>query len=130
MPKAIDPGQEYEYILSRERSEPKPTRFRFRWLTVRERMAIKDRARVTGVDAAGNVACVSVNIESMLYDYASTALNGWFDFYDGAEKPVRFTRGNLERLSQADIKELGKHVMETNELTEDEEKNSSSAPVS
>jgi len=132
MPIAYDPSATTEYVLACDRDTPKPTRFKLSHLTARQLAAIQDSARVVAPGPDGVVALRSLNIEGMYADACEAALVGWTDFYDATGSPVAFKRGPaaIARLMPAWVAEIGKEVLRLNVLTEDEEKNSSSAPGS
>jgi hypothetical protein len=125
VPIAIDPSEETPYTLERERGKPDAATFHLKALNARQRMAIKDAARVIGADPqTGEMVVRSVNVDLMLHDYAAAALSRVDGMRTASGKPFRFRKGDLSFLSESDIRELGSEVQRLNELTEVEAKNS------
>ncbi len=123
MPIFIDPRQETEFVLERERGKPDATRFHLKALTAHQRMEIKDRATIIGPGPDGTPTVVGIRVQSMLYDYAAAAITAVDGGVTESGKPFRFRRGDLSSFTEADIKEIGVEVQRLNEVDEVEAKN-------
>lgn len=140
MPIAIDPAKTWEYVLKSERDAADPTRFILATLTVAEEANLQDR--LVAVDGTTKLTTVASGTHTL--EVLRLGLRGWsgFRFADGREVPFETNAGlkfrgiappsdkTLGYLSPADRKELAEAIVERNTATDDERKNSVSAPAS
>lgn len=139
MPVAMSPDHEWEYILKEERGDASPTVFVLGVLSASAEATIEDALVKVGPDKSMSAATGS-HIVAVL----RAGLRGWRNFRDATGAEVQFptskanmrggrptiTDDGLTMLAPRHRKELAEAIVERNTITEEEEKNSSSAPAS
>lgn len=139
MPVAVSPEYEWEYVLREERAHASPTVFILGVLSASAEAAIEDALVKVSPDRSMTAATGS-HVMAVL----RSGLRGWRNFRDATGSEVPFptskatmrngrptiTDDGLTMLSPRHRKELADAIIERNTITEDEEKNSESAPQS
>lgn len=139
MPVATSPDHEWEYVLREERGTDSPTVFILGVLSATAEAAIEDALVQVHADRS-----MSAQTGTQTANILRAGLRGWRNFRDarGTDVPFPTSKGRmlggratvtdegLTMLAPKHRKELAEAITERNELTDDDRKNSSSAPAS
>lgn len=122
---AIDPTKPFKYVLPRERGKPGATTWLLRCLTAGEDAAIQDEM----IDP--ETGKIRIRPGTGALNVLRVGLVGAEDLVDDAGNAVAFRAGDvfIDRIAPEDRRTLANAITDRSRLTEDDRKNSSSAPA-